>query len=531
MAKSRNFSIYLLKEGYDCNNSLKDEHGLVDYSDRATELPEGGSIFVANTPSTQPWWKNYWGVDESLIQAQKGAIVFLSVGDRDVALTFGMTYHKLLDNCYEYDFGIRTTLNALDPEKIKSTDILVPESAKRERIQSPKASNLTFFDINQDESIVKKLTGAVKEEYSELFTNVTGASNIKVSSKADSNELVRLCEELLSIYESEEYLQSFPDIQNIVPVKDPQILELLNTKLLEAFQEAPVELVLSVPDIIDYSSSFRIKYQGAGRSSEEKNDVFIGGYREYLTERNSNDIEDIEEFKKHQLSIIDENGRPVKKFSIYKCFLFECEIENEFYHLCEGEWYHIERDYLNRLASSLDPLFLDSHPILQDCNEHREDDYNLSVSTNHQNVFCLDKKNISPSRQTAVEPCDLLTITDDWLQFIHVKISTRSSSLSHLFNQGINSAVLLRMQEESRDKLKELVNNDVAVLNSIELNKYSVIYGIVTKKNATNKSKNLPIFSRISLLRVVNNLKMMNIPCSVYFIKDEVDRRGNQGVN
>ena len=153
----------------------------------------------------------------------KGAIVFLPVKDRVFALTFGHTYHSLKEESYEYDFGLRTTLNVLDSEKIKSTDILQPENAKRERIQSPVGSNLTFFDFNKDESIIKRLTGAVKEEYKGILSNVTGANNLRVTSKVTSSEIVGLCEKVLDIYRKDDYKKTFPDVCNVSPIKDPKI--------------------------------------------------------------------------------------------------------------------------------------------------------------------------------------------------------------------------------------------------------------------------------------------------------------------
>lgn len=80
----------------------------------------------------------------------------MPVNDNWIALTFGMAYHQLKDESYEYDFGLRTTLNAVDPDKIKSTDIFKLENARRQRIQTPVASNLNLFDFEQDESIIKK---------------------------------------------------------------------------------------------------------------------------------------------------------------------------------------------------------------------------------------------------------------------------------------------------------------------------------------------------------------------------------------
>jgi uncharacterized protein (TIGR04141 family) len=524
MAKSRGFSIYLLKDAFNAQNSLKDEHGLELVSEENTNLPEGAIMYIADRPSNEPWWKDYWGISKNLFQVQKGALVFLPVENRWMVLTFGMTYHQLIENCYEYDFGLRSTLNTLDPEKIKSTDVLEPESAKRERIQSPTASNLTFFDIKQDESIVKKLTGAVRLEFQDILTNITGASSLRITSKLKPNEITGLCENLLDIYNRLDYLETFPDIQNILPLKDPDKLLELNQQLIIAFNDAPRELVLSIPEIIDHTNSFVIKYGGVGRSGLEFNDVFIGDYRQYLETLEVERIDNIQDFQKHQMIITDENGIKIHKFSIYKCFLFDCELNGNNYHLCEGEWYQIENNYIEKLKNSLDPYFTESHDFLTVCNHVREDSYNQAISSSNSKVICLDKMNISPDGQSQIEPCDLISKKANTLEFVHVKISTRSSSLSHLFNQGYNSMAILRMELESRTKLKNLLGNDMSYNTFIDENKFLVVYGIITKKDASKKSMNLPIFSRISLLRVLNGFKLMNIPCLIYFIPDNVDR-------
>ena len=120
MAKSRGFSIYLLKESFNAQNALKNDHNLELINEDDADLPTGALMYIADRPASIPWWKNYWGLNKNLNQVQKGAIVFLPVESRWVVLTFGMTYHQLNENSYEYDFGLRTSLNALDPEKIKS---------------------------------------------------------------------------------------------------------------------------------------------------------------------------------------------------------------------------------------------------------------------------------------------------------------------------------------------------------------------------------------------------------------------------
>ncbi len=59
MSKSRPFSIYLLKTGYDATNSLKENHHLKDAVD-APVSPEGASLFVLDSAPTDPWWKHFF---------------------------------------------------------------------------------------------------------------------------------------------------------------------------------------------------------------------------------------------------------------------------------------------------------------------------------------------------------------------------------------------------------------------------------------------------------------------------------------
>lgn len=73
----------------------------------------------------------------------------------------------------------------------------MPESAKRQRIQIPTASNLTYFDFNTDESIIKRLTGAVKEGYQDSIKNATGACSLRFASDCEPGELPELCSQLL----------------------------------------------------------------------------------------------------------------------------------------------------------------------------------------------------------------------------------------------------------------------------------------------------------------------------------------------
>lgn len=208
--------------------------------------------------------------------------------------------------------------------------------------------------------------------------------------------------------------------------------------------------------------------------------------------------------------------------------MFDCKHKGKSYHLNDGSWFQINDNFIDKLKNELDPLFIDNHDILCDCNKKREDEYNSYVcdsSPKDSILYCLDKKSIAPQGQSAIEPCDLIILRENVAELVHNKISTRSASLSHLFNQGVNSVTILRQNPESKDKLKELIKHDNGFNNQIDNNQYSVTYGIISNKDRRLKSDSLPIFSRMSLLRCARTLSLMNIKINVFLIKDNVNRK------
>lgn len=521
MAKSRPFSIYLLKPEYDHSNALNEEHELDEASSAAANLPPNSILYLADTVPKPPWWKAFWGLEKPLKQSLKGALVFVRVNDRNFALTFGHTYHNLKPESYEYDFGLITTLNAIDEKKIKSTDVINPEDSRKQRIQSPSTRELTYFDIKTDQSIIKKLAGAVSDEYTPYFKNISGANNVRITSKIDAGSIMEVCEKLLALYKDDAYKQKFPDIQKIAPIKDPQVLNKLDDYLLNELNNVrSSDLVLAIPSLDGDIDVERCCFAGSGTTKIQYEEVYIKHYFEYLEERKIEEI-DIKTLKKHRIILFDENGTERRTASVFQSLIFECEFNDDTYHLCEGSWYRIEKDFVVALKNYLDIWFEDYSNLLP-CDKHKEEEYNLYIANRLTNAACLDKKNIAPKGQSMVEPCDIAIIDGDTVNLCHIKISTRSSSLSHLFNQGVNSIALVRQNQESRRKLEGLVPESFHP--KIRASKYSVTYGIISKKLSEKKSDALPIFSRISLKRAIEHLQTMSVPTRVVLIEDRYDR-------
>jgi uncharacterized protein (TIGR04141 family) len=527
--ESKTFSIYLLKPQYTPDNSLKDGCPLGSPVPVAN-LPTGSRLYLMDSKPYAPWWKDYWGIEEDIQQSLAGAIVFIPVNARFFALTFGHTYQYLKEFSYEYGFGLKMTLNSLNPNKLKSTDILNPEDSRRQRIQSPIGSDITFFNFDRDSSIIKRLTGKVKDEYKNLISNTTGANNLTVGIKKRPEDIPRFLSEILTIYNKNNYKETFPDLHNIVPLQDPLIIEELNTKLLEAFSRKEDELVLAVPDMVDYTTDLYIYFSGSGRKQVKiYPDVYIDYYREYLSSNFQGNVT-VQDLKKHSMNLCNEDGKSTKSYSVFKSLLFNCEMDNNYYHLTEGQWYQIEKSYLKNLEKNLDTYFYDDKLLIK-YNHKSENDYNTKISDIDKRFICLDKENIAPKNQSQVEPCDIYIVLDETAKFYHVKFLTRSASLSHLFNQGLVSVELIRTEQESKDKLKEIIEQKTTMeqkqgyIAPIINEKIQVVYAIITRKDSNKKSHNLPLFSKIALKKCINAFKLMRIDVKVCFIKDVSDKR------
>lgn len=549
MKKTRSFSIYLLKQGYDAKNSLKYPNHLTSIN--ATKLPEDASLFLYDKNVNTPWWVDYFGIQKSLSQKNNGALIFIPVENRCFVLSFGHVYHYLINESYEYDFGLRVTLNSLDPQKLKSVDILAPGIARRKRMQIPIFSELTYFDFDSSSEILKGITGIVKDEYINLFKNATGSVSLKVNLKIEPEELIERCQKFLELYESEKFLTEFPNIQKIIPEKDPVQIEKLNNVLVENINKKNQKLILSIPEIIDYNDEVFCKFQVV-RNKQTKctsklyNDITIDNFYEYLNSQDINEIT-LETLKNSDLKLCNCDGKITKSFSIYQSLIFDIDIasDNHIYHLCEGEWYRIAPDYLEKLNNSIKNVCEDSKLISYNHDKETsegliycEEEYNKAVVNEAvkegKNFFCLDRKYIRPRGLSPIEPCDILEINKQYEQcvFYHIKISTSSAKLSHLFNQGANSFELLYLEETFRNNLKELLKkpeiiknltniDNININDIIDKKNYKVIFGIITDKDKNSPSDNLPLFSKISLSRILKIFEFSNTKVSLTFIKDE----------
>jgi uncharacterized protein (TIGR04141 family) len=177
--------------------------------------------------------------------------------------------------------------------------------------------------------------------------------------------------------------------------------------------------------------------------------------------------------------------------------------------LSGGDWYRIDKSYRDKVES-----FVRKVPELElklpgaDAMQG-EDAYNLAAAE-AVNGVCLDQKLVGVGGIDRIEVCDVLT--KDGL-FIHVKKRGRSSTLSHLFAQGVTSAEMLLNDDEFRkDAAKRVKEVDATFAAAIPQKpgareKIEVAFVILSRGQRPEKPYGLPFFSLVSLKAATERLQ------------------------
>ena len=145
----------------------------------------------------------------------------------------------------------------------------------------------------------------------------------------------------------------------------------------------------------------------------------------------------------------------------------------------------------------------------------KENKYNEDFrNSNRAKLVLVDAKNINHGGgYSKIEFCDVYSIDKE---MFHIKRYSGSSVLSHLFAQGCNSARRLLSDDTFRKKVNAIIPKsfELPVSDSPNASDYTVIFGIISER-AGEVPANLPFFSKLTLMRAANELRLMGIKVCV----------------
>ncbi|OAH25725.1 hypothetical protein AYJ10_11130 [Serratia marcescens] len=488
-----------------------------------------GKIFVKESKEKYPKWKGFiekyrGGNIEEIVSRSSSAVIIIRNEGRVFALTFGYGRSLIEHSYFEPDFGIKTALNMLKHDFLRSVDTFsIDDAPVQKRTQASSNIEISMFGLDVTKDILRSVTGTPLKGVP--FKKISGGdSAICVGLELEPDEIKIYTKELLSRYKNNLYKKNFSWVDNLRRIKDLKKTSTLDEILIKEIKSGNVEDInILIPEIIDPADieSFSFTRSKHKRSYEIVKEDYIKNLPiQGIT---------IENIKKDKLFVF--NHQQIEtNYSVYKCINFEYKKEKSKYILFLGNWFEVDSLFVESIDRDLEKIPLsnialpniamiknDDGKIIK---TETEGDYNIRAS--EENGYLLLDRKLVKSRKTttSIELCDLADLDNKIL--IHAKQKKGGSSgLSHLFAQGNVSAELILSDDEFRKGArkvlqKEFGKKEMALIpeKGIKSSDYEIVFLIMGSKRECVKEK-LPFFSKVNLANTYSNLIQKGFKVSI----------------
>lgn len=483
------------------------------------------SLFVKASHPSPPGWL---ALVESHIEggglppvlgASSSGVLLVPAAEQLLAIAFGYGRHLVRQEAVVQDFGLKVVLNSIDPKLIKSVDARTfDELTIHTRQGASRDSSLAVFALDNSRDLLRAVTGRSAPGG---LGALSGSSSLAINSEIDLPQLPELAKDLVKAYRGTRYRKNFKFIDYMRGEQDPEIVEKLDAKLVKALKDkAMTEMHLAIPEAVDWQQVAGVRFSLKNKKHEPSADPRISVYRQ-LRDAEQISVKRLQSDKVEAISAVDE-GEIVDRWRVYDCIVFETDHASHLYVLSGGDWYRINKDYRDKVESFVAKIPELELKLPEADKEEDEAAYNEAAAEAIGGA-CLDGKLVGVGGVDRVEICDVLR--KDGL-FIHVKKRGRSSTLSHLFAQGVTSADLLLNDEGfRRDAAKKVKEVDAAFAAAIPQEpsareKIKVAYVILSRGQRPEKPYGLPFFSMVSLKAATERLRGAGIAVAVKEIKE-----------
>ncbi|HEM6342649.1 TPA: TIGR04141 family sporadically distributed protein, partial [Streptococcus suis] len=213
-----------------------------------------GRIYVKETADSPVEWirelneytQTQFDINDFNNKSNK-AVMMLKYRDKLFSIVYGYGRTMLEDSSIVKGFGLRTAINLISDENIKSLATLnVSDDYIDTHRQALNSVSQNSLFVNTDSEILKSISG--KADDSTPFSNVHGSDSILLSASTDFT-ILDILENLISAYESNYYKdKGFEWVDHIQLVKDKSIIKNLEELLIAAIQDT--QLVSIAPNKI-----------------------------------------------------------------------------------------------------------------------------------------------------------------------------------------------------------------------------------------------------------------------------------------
>lgn len=469
---------------------------------RATRTPlstDGvplGELWYQRSKTTHPPWValldplSDQDLRGALSGSTYGAVWFIYVGGVLYALTFGPAGHQMLERtAIEHRFGLRTTLNAVDPKRLRHMERRVFDEVHRV-VDEQAARDATTFNFGVDtlRDLVRAVSGS---STSEDNTFLAGATSLRAWRATTPSEVPTWLTSIDALWQSDAYKTGeFAWIENFSQVTDPSLrtalVEELDMRLADPGSEG---LSLALPE-----GERPIDHQGFsfGRRKER--------HRLLRLDQAAQDLKGLswKKLKARKLNVHHADGRR-EPFPLHRCLTAELQLHDAHWVLELGEWYRVRSDLIASMDADLARWQTADLPAYDGDVHTRENDWCVACAE-ELGMEVTDKKLIYVHKGK-LEFCDLY----DGTNLVFAKRFHSSQSVSHLFTQVRGTTQLWTGWEPDfrvavNDMLPEGLRLEDAKARPAP-GAYRLVLAILERETP------LPLLTRINLWRLLGELE------------------------
>lgn len=456
----------------------------------------------------------YFVIDKNNVKNRSNSLVLLiAVKGRIFAITYGHGYTALNKQKIEFNFGLKVTLNAVDPEKLRSVvSRNMDMSTKQTLVVSNLDSKVREFKFQPDLDMVRMVSGVPINL--EIGSRISGSDSVVINTKLDLQDLHKLCQELYELYQSENYKQSFSFIDHVRLVQEEDLRAKLDEDFNAHFESCDSDSILfSNPEISEYEvvDSYELRCNRHIISLIDLDSSLI------FAELQSNGY-----FSKiaQEIKIVALRSDKTcigKQENLRKFALFETELNGKKYILMLDKWFEVDKDFYDEITRRLSGVkeiktegYLPKMPYGM-----REDKYCSDVVLETSPYVNLDGDFYRGHINSTVEVADLITPNKDLICV--KKYKNRSLELSHLFDQAKVSASMFARDNDYRAFVSKQAMASGKISDfppDINRQKIRYVLAIAFKKEG-DVTDLLPFFSKITLLDTLDTLEDLGFRVAV----------------
>ncbi len=376
-------TIYLLKEDVTDPKKL--------FKQRLKHKEEDGcTLYYKSSGSNSPNWAdfiigNFQLGSNPFRNSSSYAVVVIKVENRHFAIPFGMGVHLMDLSKIEYNFGLKTAINAIPKSEIRQLDTTKPElkSQKTKRL-AVVGTTPEDFEINKEKEILRGIVGKVPKKM-EVGQAFEGRDSLRTFNPIGSLiALKQYIHKIYELYQQKTYKNEYPWIDNISLVRDKKLEEDLSKLLVKELKNGKLNEVYVIPPIY-FGEDTLIKgfaFTTGDRTRVDKKSVFempsIHDWKKSIgDERKKIAIDTLSGFKIHEIKE-DERGR---SWPLERALSWETDFKENRYILSEGSWYEVSPNFYRLINSYFQNRVIDGSTLLPTPTKSKimESEYNKEI--------------------------------------------------------------------------------------------------------------------------------------------------------